>query len=386
MKWILYVGGFELPDKNAAAQRVVSNSKAFRELGYNTFFIGLSKTSKDNVVKEYENFEYINLSYPKFIKEWYVYLTSIRELIPFLQKKPDLIIAYNYPAIALNKLRKWSNKNNIPLIADCTEWYEADGNIIFRAIKSFDTNYRMRVVQPKLDGMIAISSFLCNYYKKRMKFVINIPPLVDTSMSKWETKSRISTEVSKIKLVYAGSPGTGRKDRLDLIFDAFAMLEPNVRKNYTMSVVGLTKEEYEKAFNKNVPEVISDILFFKGRLSHIDTLTEIKSSDINVFFRDSNLANTAGFPTKFAESISCGTPVLTNKTSNIDDYLEEGVNGFFVQLEAKAVSEKLYEISLFTRDKFDRMKKDCSNSKLFDYKNYINDFLQFLIRIQDKQN
>lgn len=385
-KWILYVGGFELPDKNAAAQRVVSNGKAFRELGYNAFFVGLSKTSKDNVVKEYEKFEYINLSYPKTSKEWYMYLTSIRELIQFLQKKPDLIIAYNYPAVALNKLRKWSKKYNIPLIADCTEWYEAQGNVIFRAVKSFDTYYRMKVVQPKLDGMIAISSFLYDFYKKRMDAVIKVPPLVDLSMSKWNIQSDVAYKNDKIKLIYAGSPGSGHKDRLDLIFDALAMLEPTDRNKFSMTIIGLTKNEYEVAFNKNVAESISDMLFFKGRLSHVDTLAEIKASDINVFFRDTNLTNTAGFPTKFAESISCGTPVLTNKTSNIEDYLVDGNNGFFVHPEVNFIANKLCEISLLSRDKLDNMKKECINSRLFDYKNYINDFLQFLIRIQDKQN
>ena len=37
-KTILYIGGFELPDKNAAAHRVVANGKALRELGYSVVF------------------------------------------------------------------------------------------------------------------------------------------------------------------------------------------------------------------------------------------------------------------------------------------------------------------------------------------------------------
>ena len=32
---IIYYGGFSLPDKNAAANRVVSNGKIFKDLGYN---------------------------------------------------------------------------------------------------------------------------------------------------------------------------------------------------------------------------------------------------------------------------------------------------------------------------------------------------------------
>ncbi|MCK9163882.1 MAG: hypothetical protein M0O93_06000 [Bacteroidales bacterium] len=39
-KTILYIGGFELPDKNAAAQRVISNGKILRDLGFNVVYIG----------------------------------------------------------------------------------------------------------------------------------------------------------------------------------------------------------------------------------------------------------------------------------------------------------------------------------------------------------
>ncbi len=40
---IIYIGGFELPDKNAAAQRVVSNAKLLREVGYDVVLVGVDK-------------------------------------------------------------------------------------------------------------------------------------------------------------------------------------------------------------------------------------------------------------------------------------------------------------------------------------------------------
>ena len=40
---VLYIGGFELPDKNAAAHRVISNAFLLRELGYEVSFIGISE-------------------------------------------------------------------------------------------------------------------------------------------------------------------------------------------------------------------------------------------------------------------------------------------------------------------------------------------------------
>ena len=38
-KNILYIGGFNLPDKDAAAQRVMANGLLFNKLGYKVYYI-----------------------------------------------------------------------------------------------------------------------------------------------------------------------------------------------------------------------------------------------------------------------------------------------------------------------------------------------------------
>ena len=68
----------------------------------------------------------------------------------------------------------------------------------------------------------------------------------------------------------------------------------------------------------------------------------------------------AGFPTKFSEAISCGTPVITNRSSNIEDYLINQ-NGYLVDnLSCKAISH-IINIASFTFE---------TNSNLFDYRRY----------------
>lgn len=41
-KVIIYIGGFELPDKNAAANRVMNNAKIMRDIGYHVVLVGVS--------------------------------------------------------------------------------------------------------------------------------------------------------------------------------------------------------------------------------------------------------------------------------------------------------------------------------------------------------
>ena len=64
MEKILYIGGFELPDKNAAAQRVVANAKALKKIGYEVLFLGVTKNEKKVGYQFFENFKYLERNYP----------------------------------------------------------------------------------------------------------------------------------------------------------------------------------------------------------------------------------------------------------------------------------------------------------------------------------
>jgi hypothetical protein len=173
-KNILYIGGFELPDKNAAAQRVIANSKLLRSIGYNLVLMGTNKTEVlilKNSFKIIENFETYSIPYPKSFKQWIKYVTSINdtlELIKLTDLKFDFIITYNFPAIASAKLLKHCKRNNIKIIADITEWYNHKPNSIMGIIKYLDSEFRMKYFNKKYDGLICISKYLFDYY--RLKF------------------------------------------------------------------------------------------------------------------------------------------------------------------------------------------------------------------------
>lgn len=366
-----------MPDNNAAAQRVMGNAKAFKALGYDTYFVGLSRTNKScDVEGKYEGFHFINLRYPKSPKDWISYLFLIKEYRKFLEKKPDIIIAYNFPAIALNNLRKWCNKKNTPIIADCTEWYEAKGNIVFRLIKSFDNWYRMNKVHFKMDGMIAISDYLYDFYSPKMENVINVPPLVDLSMDKWSLNLNNNEESNFVNIVFAGTFGNG-KERFDKVLEILSQIkaEKDNKVSFILNIIGETRIQYLKIFSTEIPYNLQENLLFKGRLSHEETLNEIKQAHFSLFLREKNLVNIAGFPTKFIESISAGTPVLTNSTSNIEKYLEIGKFGYILNTESnKSLKYDLKKALNQPIENINKMKQVCYNSKQFNYKNYISLF------------
>lgn len=375
-KNILYIGGFDLPDKNAAAQRVVANSKILRDLGHRVFLIGLSKDVNIQQYKiiDFEELDYYNLKYPTTLAQWYRYLVRAKHLKKIIKDNQiDCIIAYNYPGVALLNLYRYTRKHKIKLIGDCTEWYEAQGNILFRLIKKSDIFIRMRLIHPRLDGMIVISNFLYNYYQKFKNPIINVPPLVDLAMDKWTSATAINTD-NTIKLIYAGTPGNGNKDRLDWIIETTERVNSNSDRKFHLTVVGITLGEYKQLFKVDNIQKTTNVNF-KGRISHVDTLNEIKKSDFQIFIRENNLTNTAGFPTKYVEAISCGTPVLTNLSSNISDFLEEGKTGFILETSSRDLFyEKLLSLVRLDQEHINKMKNYCLQSRTFDIVNYRSDF------------
>ncbi len=383
---ILYIGGFELPDKNAAAQRVVSNAKLCRDLGYEVTLIGTDKSIQFNGLSgkfKFEGFDCYSLKYPQGNADWFHYLTNVNFIFPFTKTGAvSHIIAYDYPAIALHILRKFCKHKKIKLIGDCTEWYDVKGGILYRIIKGLDVSFRMRRVQPELDGLIVISDYLYEYYRVAVRNLINLPPLVDLSMGKWKVENQ-QTNKGRIVLIYAGSPGSGGKDRVDTIINVLSDIRKNRDINVLFNVVGITKNEYQRLFNiKTMPKHVDAFVSFKGRLSHVETLKEIGHSDYQVFVRDVNLSNTAGFPTKFVEAISCGTPVLTNSSSNIEKFFQKGKTGYILDISSyDKLKESMLKAITLDQEAIKSMKDHCRNARTFHYSYYTKMFQQFLLNL-----
>ncbi|VDN46217.1 conserved protein of unknown function [Petrocella atlantisensis] len=385
---ILYVGGFELPDKNAAAHRVLSNGKIIRELGYKVVFIDVDKELKygsdvRNTKHIIQEFECWSIPYPSTKVQWINYLSNIDTSIEVLNQYEDVkvIIAYNYPAIPLWRLKNYCARNSIKIVADCTEWYSTKGqSIIFKFIKGIDSLLRMRVIQKRLDGLIVISSYLKNYYHRSTN-VVRVPPLIDISEEKWNTTVS-EFDSDKLNLVYAGSPGK-TKDKLKFFIES--LYEFKEVSNFSLNIIGITKEQYIDVFKELEPKLnqLGEKIVFHGRLSHVDSLKFVMMSDFSVFFRDDTRTTKAGFPTKFVESISCGTPVITTRTSDLERYILEGENGFFIDIkDKKNVLLLLSKVFDMKKEDINRMKKKCIESNIFYFRNYNNKIRQFLHVIQ----
>lgn len=363
MSKILYIGGFEMPDKNAAAQRVLANAMTLRELGYDITFIGPTK-DRSNIVSEFNGFKCDYIDYPQNLKQWINYITTFVSSRKILEYNPDYVILYNFPAIASLKILKVCHKRGIKVFHDLTEWEACAGCSPREIIRKIDINLRMRYCMKKMDGVIAISRYLHDYYSCHTKTIL-VPPTVDLTNSKF-SRDRAFIANKPIQLVYAGSIGTGNKERLDYIVNAVSK-----EKSLKLMVVGLTAEQYMSAYG-HLPEGCTNVEF-KGRVSHKEAVSLVCQSDFQMLIRENTLKNKAGFPTKFVESMSCCTPLIATLSSNIGDYLVDGKNGFIVD-EKNSLQSVLEKVSSLSKDEVIEMKQNCRQFTGFDYRSFKEEF------------
>ena len=362
---VLYIGGFELPDKNAAAQRVMANAKLLRELGFEVSFIGISKDI-ENAPRIVDGFSSNPVPYPSGIKQWVHQIMTFIDTKEIIDRRPDYVILYNYPSIASLRILNACHKHGIGVIHDLTEWEIAEGWSPRNVIRKLDINLRMRYCMKRMDGVICISRFLFDYYKRYTKCIL-VPPTVDLKNPKWDRERKLTSE-GPIKLIYAGTAGFGNKDRLDCIIDAMIG-----KKNLELTVIGMTKEQYVEGYGKNIPESVQ--VNFRGRVPHTEAVKAVQQSDFQTLIRDSNLKNNAGFPTKFVESMCCCTPIIATLTSNIGEYLKDGVNGFVVS-DDNPLSTVFDLVASLPSERILEMKKECRMFKGFDYRRYKNEFMK----------
>lgn len=364
---VLYIGFFELPDKNAAAHRVTANAKILHDLGFRVVLCGEANSAdslkKGNIHKHKDYLSCNIFSKNESIGNYLYKEFSIDYLRKLLKIFPDtvMVIAYNLPAIALNHLRIYCKRARIVVLSDCTEWYlPNERNVFIRLLHIMDVRYRMQFVNKRVDGIIAISKYLYSFYKK-FTLTIYIPPLVDISDNKWYLGKKIRHDDKKI-LVYAGSPSM-KKERLDYVINYV------ISSNYDilLKIIGVDESTYYRIYGSMIHSPKVEIM---GRIDHRRCIKEIQEADYSIIIREKNLSVEAGFPTKFVEAISAGTPVIATCHSDLGYFIKSGtMNGWLVSEEKiSSDMDKIMQCNFIPP--VDR--------SLFDYHKYI-DSMQFFI-------
>lgn len=371
---VLYIGGFELPDKNAAAFRVRANASIISKLGCKVLFRGLSKDH--TIFKEPQNIDdsrYIERIYPISLVDWIRYFFVIDDIIEILDKeKFNLIICYNFPAFATIKLVKYANKNGARVINECTEWYSSRGMGVFKGfMKKVDTLLRIFIVPKFVSYNIVTTNYLAHRFKRNSIIV----PEIYTHQYKYEYNSQKS---ERIKLIYMGSPGKKvNKDNLGMMIN---LLSGVSFAKFDFIIVGLTEDEFLQHYciDFDSYKKISCRVKFLGRLRHEECINLLKLADYTFIYRDKTRLSSAGFPRKVSESLQYSVPVITTRTSDLANYIENGKTGYLIDFDRATATLELEKIFSLGKRHSDLLKEEIYLRKPLESEKFTRSFKKML--------
>ena len=151
------------------------------------------------------------------------------------------------------------------------------------------------------------------------------------------------------------------KDTIKIVLDIYGANENQVLENIKNDFKLLSE--------------IKEFVYIHGRIPQFEIPNKVKEADFTIFIRPNRKSSNAGFPTKFAESLAVGTPVITNLTGDIGLYLRDGENGLVVSDDSedqlKNTFNKIIEMKAGDLSKMRKIARKTAE-QYFDFREYTN--------------
>lgn len=176
----------------------------------------------------------------------------------------------------------------------------------------------------KCDGMIVCSGYLKDYYSQYTSVPIAVIPLV-VDMEKFSTADNLPQKY----IAYCGDFG-GNKDGLPVLLEAFALFAVEWPE-YQLYLIGDTEEDDTMSVLKQKAKDLglADRIVFTGRVPHNQMPALLGGASLLVLARPNNKQAEGGIPSKLAEYMATGRPVLVTNVGELGMYFTDRENIYF---------------------------------------------------------
>ena len=399
MESIVYIGDFDLRNRNVQSHLVLNNGRIFSQLGYSVSYIGTNRDclSFSDLPRErvnIEDFQYYELPHTLTLKGIFQVRSIKNRILHVLDEINNrnhvkYLITYQCPsyAIVLEYIIKWCRKNHVKYIVNSADITVFDSQPFFkRVMMELNWNYLHRITKKNANGIKAVSRYIADFYYKADRASIIVPPLFYEERI---MRARNNIEKQCTTFVYAGTPfpllshcvnPDGMKDRLDKIIHLFSLVEEN-RIQFKLYVIGLTLDDFCLA----VPQYSeylkkTECISFFGRKDHDITLDFVEKADFLINYRDKNVMNEAGLSTKVVESISLGTPIVMNDIGDTFQYLNETM-GIKLSGTIDKDVETIIRLCKMKPEEISRIKEYCKSNSPFKVDAYIEQYKAFFEKL-----
>ena len=388
---VLLFSNFDLPESNANAIRVFNFAKMLREHNFEPIIYGVTYCNKE-LEGVFEELRYKLIKLPRSNGLMSIFrVIKMKKLISDELKiinkkfKVDAIILSNIYFDSSKVFINFSKKNKVPIIVNSVEWYDKNNNQfkgLYGPIKFIKNRIALKHIHVKMKNIIAISTLLEEYYKSKKCNVITIPTVVD--LKHYETINKMHKLDNKIKLCYAGSPA--KKDLIINFVYALLDMDKSVSKNFELNLYGFDLDAlYKYGLKSNEVEDLKGIVKCHGRIPYSEVKKKIAESDFTILVRPQKRYANAGFPTKVGESFACGTPVISNITSDLGKYLIDMKNSIICKDETvESCKQALLKTLEIETKEYSKMRMDAykTASDFFSYHVYSMLLYDFINKIK----
>jgi glycosyltransferase involved in cell wall biosynthesis len=387
---VVYVGPFSFPTGGAATRRILGNCLSIQAAGYRVI-VGTGQLAQAGAPVDEQEIGVVSLNertaenLPILLKHS-AYLAMGRKTLQWLEHltpRPHAVILYSGYSPYFMRLIPWCRKNGVPLAFDAVEWYgpsRTPGGRFGPYRLSFEL--AMRHYVPRCGNVIAISHYLEEYYLKQGCRTIRVPPTLDTSRVDCLLEPADCSH--GLRLGYTGDPGN--KDLLDPVIEA--VLRTNVAGvRVEFHVAGMTPEALLDfpAFRSRSLRALPAGFVALGKVPQAKAVKLVAECHFTVLLRPPTLDSTAGFPTKVVESLSVGTPVICNLTSDLAEHVFHGRTGLVCSQPTAEACKDMIELALsLTRAQLAAMRLQVREhaSMHFDYRRHVPAFDTFLQQLK----
>lgn len=368
--YVLMITPNKFPEGDAGAVRDGYFAKLYQELGYEIIHIGMNPKidyGEWKGVRFYSLYQKNNGLINK-LKNYRSYGNRLNKLFDKIEKSygtPSIIHIYDLPEKGILWAVDKAKMINVPIIHDSVEWYSASqfsmGHLSYPYILKNRTNKKL--ITPPI-SVIAISTYLENYFKRKGLLTIRIPVIMDSN--DYHTRARIDD--GKIRLVYAGSPY--KKDYLTECLEAFGDLPVDIQRKFEFHIFGVDRDFFERRYNGTISKYVT----VHGRVPREEVVRYLEDCDFSLLLRPENERYTkAGFPTKVVEAMMSGCAMICNITSDLQMYLKDGENAVIVEeCSSEAMSKALVRVANMNNNQLTLIRNNARHTAeiCFDYRKY----------------
>lgn len=372
---VLYIASRNpFPYGSAYASRVMNFARLLSYMGTEVHVIADFSNEPDYIpgsIQRFEEFTYQALgkhnnqkSRRKYPREC---LSAVKEYLA--DNRVDAVI-YNSNSARFWKIRRYCKSNSRSHIVESCEWRDPSNFRFGRCNPQYVlAAIGIRFLFRKADGIIAISRLLEDYYKRFVANTVRIPTILDVI----NTPCVLEPSGETIKIMYAGSLGKSKELLRDVLVAIRTLKEK--RKHIEFHIYGAKREQVLANIGNDeaLLDALSDCVFIEERVPQQQMNEVYGRHDFSIFIRPDRRSSHAGFPTKLAESMAAGTPVIANDTGDIGLYLADGYNGYLLRVAScnniAEMFERILEMSAEERKKLRKNARKTAEGS-FDYRGY----------------